>query len=134
MNMLTGASPSRGTKEDLGSDGGAAFLTELKSINPKDFASQSPDGRASQKLLHTKDSQANMSPSPQPGFMNMTVPNSPVTSPQNMLVSFKFLTQVPIEEFVVQEHSRANKTSARLRSNASVKIERELQRKIKENY
>ena len=51
-----------------------------------------------------------------------------------MLVSFKFLTQVPIEEFVVQEHSRANKTSARLRSNASVKIERELQRKIKENY
>ena len=51
-----------------------------------------------------------------------------------MLVSFKFLTQVPIEEFVVQEHSRANRTSARLRSNVSVKIERELQRKIKENY
>ena len=64
----------------------------------------------------------------------MTVPHSPATSPQNMLVSFKFLTQVPIEEFVVQEHSKANKTSARLRSNASVKIERELQRKIKENY
>ena len=38
MNMLTGVSPSRGTKEDLGMDG-AAFLTELKSINPKDFAS-----------------------------------------------------------------------------------------------
>ena len=39
MNMLTGASPSRGTKEDLGMDGGAFGLTELKSINPKDFAS-----------------------------------------------------------------------------------------------
>ena len=39
MNNFTGASPSRGTKEDLGMDGGAFGLTELKSINPKDFAS-----------------------------------------------------------------------------------------------
>ena len=38
MNMLTGGSPSRATKEDLGLDGGGAFgLTELKSINPRDL-------------------------------------------------------------------------------------------------
>ena len=48
------------------------------------------------------------------------------------LVSFGFLKDVPIEEFVVQENSRANKLSSRLKSNASVKIERELNRKIKE--
>lgn len=49
-----------------------------------------------------------------------------------MLVSFNFLTQVPIEEFVMQEHSKASKLSARLKSNADLKIEQELQRKIKE--
>lgn len=49
-----------------------------------------------------------------------------------MLVSFNFLTQVPIEEFVHQEHSKASKLSARLKSNADIKIESELQRKIKE--
>jgi len=49
-----------------------------------------------------------------------------------MLVSFNFLTQVPIEEFVIQEHSKASKLSARLKSNASMKIERELERKIRE--
>ncbi len=49
-----------------------------------------------------------------------------------MLVSFNFLTQVPIEEFVHQEHSKASKLSARLKTNASMKIERELERKIEE--
>jgi len=49
-----------------------------------------------------------------------------------MLVSFNFLTQVPIEEFVIQEHSKASKLSARLKTNASMKIERELERKIEE--
>ena len=49
-----------------------------------------------------------------------------------MLVSFNFLTQVPIEEFVIQEHSKASKLSARLKTNASLKIERELERNIKD--
>ena len=49
-----------------------------------------------------------------------------------MLVSFNFLTQVPIEEFVIQEHSKASKLSARLKTNASMKIERELERKIED--
>jgi len=39
---------------------------------------------------------------------------------------------VPIEEFVIQEHSKASKLSARLKTNASMKIERELERKIEE--
>ena len=46
--------------------------------------------------------------------------------PHNQLVSFNFLTQVPIDDFVIQEHSKASKMSARLKSNASMKIEREL--------
>jgi len=53
-------------------------------------------------------------------------------SGSNMLVSFNFLTQVPIEEFVIQEHSKASKLSARIKTNASMKIERELERKLKE--
>ena len=64
--------------------------------------------------------------------MSPSVIGSPNASGQNMLVSFNFLTQVPIEEFVVQEHSKASKLSARLKSNASMKIERELERKIKD--
>lgn len=39
---------------------------------------------------------------------------------------------MPIEEFVIQEHSKASKLSARLKTNASMKIERELERKIEE--
>ena len=56
-----------------------------------------------------------------------------INTPQpQALVSFNFLTQVPIEDFVMQEHQKASKMSARLKSNASLKIERELQRKIRE--
>ena len=33
---------------------------------------------------------------------------------------------------MIQEHSKASKLSARLKSNASIKIERELERKIRE--
>lgn len=67
--------------------------------------------------------------SPLPQF-NYTSHSPNAASSQ--LVSFNFLTQVPIEEFVIQEHQKASKMSARLKSNASIKIERELQRKIKE--
>jgi len=35
-----------------------------------------------------------------------------------MLVSFNFLTQVPIDEFIVQENSKASKLSARLKQTA----------------
>ena len=72
-----------------------------------------------------KGSETQLSPSPQ-------LNTSTQISPQNMLVSFNFLTQVPIEDFVTQEHSKASKLSARLKSNASMKIERELERKIRE--
>jgi len=64
--------------------------------------------------------------------MNPGVLGSPSSNGQNMLVSFNFLTQVPIEEFVIQEHSKASKLSARLKTNASIKIERELERKIRD--
>ena len=64
--------------------------------------------------------------------MSPSALGSPSATGSNMLVSFNFLTQVPIEEFVIQEHSKASKLSARLKSNASMKIERELERKIKE--
>lgn len=63
------------------------------------------------------------------GVSAMSLINTP--QPQAM-VSFNFLTQVPIEDFVIQEHQKASKMSARLKSNASMKIERELQRKIRE--
>ena len=53
-------------------------------------------------------------------------------TPSSALVSFNFLTQVPIEDFVLQEHNKASKMSARLKQNASAKIERELSRKIRE--
>lgn len=74
------------------------------------------------------------SASPSPMFNAMSMPTAP-SSPQpgsSMLISFNFLTQVPIEEFVMKEHENASKLSARLRSNADLKIEKELQRKIKE--
>lgn len=74
-----------------------------------------------------------MSPSPSPGLFNtISGTNSPQQNSNSMLVSFNFLTQVPIEEFVIQEHSKASKLSARLKTNASMKIERELERKIED--
>ena len=50
--------------------------------------------------------------------MNRTSPQTP----NNMLVSFNFLTQVPIDEFIMQEHSKANTMSSRMRNTASMKI------------
>lgn len=64
------------------------------------------------------------------GFM-MGASTSP-TTPNNVLVSFNFLTQVPIDEFIHQENSKASKMSARLRNTASMKIQGELHRKIRE--
>ena len=48
------------------------------------------------------------------------------------MVSFNFLAQQPIDEFILQENSKASKMSARLRNTASMKISYELSRKIKE--
>lgn len=121
----------------MNDDIGGAFLTDLKKPSSRmNLNSQSPDGRASAARL-PKGSAGDMSPSPmnnqqQGSFMNPGMLGSPSSTGQNMLVSFNFLTQVPIDEFVIQEHSKASKLSARLQQNASVKIERELQRKIKE--
>ena len=47
-----------------------------------------------------------------------------------MMMSFNFITSVPIDEFVQQENYKASKVSARLRSRASIKIEDELKRKL----
>jgi len=49
-----------------------------------------------------------------------------------MMLSFNFLTQVPIEEFLSQEQHKASRLTARIKSRASLKIEEELQRRIKE--
>ena len=67
------------------------------------------------------------------GNMNFTM-MSGVSSPNpgSMLVSFNFLAQQPIDEFIMQENSKASKMSARLRNTASMKISFELNRKIKE--
>ena len=67
------------------------------------------------------------------GNMNFTM-MSGVSSPNpgSMLVSFNFLAQQPIDEFIMQENSKASKMSARLRNTASMKISLELNRKIKE--
>ena len=65
------------------------------------------------------------------GLMPLTGPTSPIT-PNTALVSFNFLTQVPIDEFIHQENSKASKMSARLRNTASMKIQSELNRKIRE--
>ena len=123
--------------DDIGLGGGNAFLTDLKKTSSRmNLNSQSPDGRASAARLNPtgKGSAAgDMSPNQQGSFMNPGMLGSPSSTGQNMLVSFNFLTQVPIEEFVIQEHSKASKLSARLKDNASAKIERELERKIKEN-
>ena len=53
-------------------------------------------------------------------------------TPQNVLVSFNFLTQVPIDDFIHQENQKASMMSARLRNTASMKIQGELNRKIRE--
>ena len=49
-----------------------------------------------------------------------------------MMMSFNFITSVPIDEFVQVENSKASKAQDRLRSRASLKIEDELKRKLKE--
>lgn len=113
-----------------------AFLTEMKS--PPTVTQQT----SRQNLTAT---QGEMTNSAARVAMGRTSANeagsagrgfSPVTSPasKSMMVSFNFLTQVPIEEFVIQEHSKASKLSARFRSTASRTIENELQRKIKEKF
>ena len=114
--------------DDIGlGGGGGAFLTDLKKTGSRmNLNSQSPDGRASAARLNGKGSAGEMSPNQQGSFMNPAMLGSPSSTGQNMLVSFNFLTQVPIEEFVIQEHSKASKLSARLKDNASAKIEREL--------
>ena len=48
------------------------------------------------------------------------------------MMSFNFFTSLPIEEFVQEENLKASKMSERLRSRASIKIEEELKRKLKE--
>lgn len=111
-------------------------MTEIKQVSKQDSrmnlnVNQSPGSRASGARVHQgrgsgTEMQMSMSPSPQPGYM------SPVSAGQTALVSFNFLTQVPIEEFVINENAKASKLSARMKSNASIKIERELQRKIEE--
>lgn len=91
--------------------------------------SQSPEARTGMKQENT--SGLLVSPSPSPAYNTVSGNASPQNS-SSMLVSFNFLTQVPIEDFVIQEHSKASKLLARLKTNASIKIERELERKIEE--
>ena len=104
---------------DLGGGGGAFGLTELKAPMTKpssrmNLNTMSPDAR--------KNSVDPLQASPpQQPFSSMSGTGSPMGH-TSMMVSFNFLTQVPIEEFVHQEHSKASKLSARLKSNASIKI------------
>ena len=116
--------------DDLGI--GATFLTEMKQEGRMNMNlnTQSPDTRSNAIMLKEGQSGMLLSPSPSPGFNTVSGNTSPNSN--SMLVSFNFLTQVPIEEFVIQEHSKASKLSARLKTNASIKIERELERKIEE--
>lgn len=125
MNVFNTVTPGRRPSQMNDDIGGAFQLTEIKKKDSRvNLNSQSPDTRGSAFHLG-KDSNAQISPT---GFVNS--PQSPGGG--NMLVSFNFLTQVPIEEFVIQEHSKASKLSARLKTNASLKIERELERNIKD--
>lgn len=134
MNVLQSVTPARRPSQmndDIGL-GGGAFMTDLKPSS-RNLNQQSADPRGSAvKLVKGSAGGGDMSPNQQGSFMNPGVLGSPSSTGQNMLVSFNFLTQVPIEEFVIQEHSKASKLSARLKSNASIKIERELERKIRE--
>ena len=101
----SGVTPARRPSQmndDIGLGGGSAFLTDLKKPSSRmNINSQSPDGRASAARLNGKGSAGDMSPNPQGSFMNPGMLGSPSSTGQNMLVSFNFLTQVPIEEFVI---------------------------------
>lgn len=115
---------------------GNSFITEVKT--------QPVSKRDSRHNLHLNQNSAegriNKTQSPSlaehspPQHMNFTMMSGSATpnAPQNMLVSFNFLTQVPIDEFILQENSKASKMSARLRNTASMKITYELNQKIKE--
>ena len=108
--------------DDIFTGGGAFNLTEVK-VTPTINLSPDP---SIQRLQTIKALDTVVKAVTSLGSINNQQAQSPA------LVSFGFLKDVPIEEFVVQENSRANKLSSRLKSNASVKIERELNRKIKE--
>ena len=131
LNILAGRpapnvfspAPRRQSMNDDLNNGGTFTLTEPPPASRTNFAS--PD-RASAMNREAKQS---ISQAEMLGVSAMSLINTP--QPQAM-VSFNFLTQVPIEDFVIQEHQKASKMSARLKSNASMKIERELQRKIRE--
>lgn len=89
--------------DDIGL-GGGAFMTDLKKTSSRmNLNPQSPDTRASAVRLQAgKGSAGEIAPQNQLGsYMNPGVLGSPSSNGQNMLVSFNFLTQVPIEEFVI---------------------------------
>ena len=79
--------------QDLGI--GTSFLTEVKEITKR-------ESRMNMNL--------NTQSPPLRGMSDMQNSNSPAlgftanASPKSMLVSFNFLTQVPIDEFIVQEN------------------------------
>lgn len=119
--------------EDIGMEGGT-FMTEPKGLVRKSSSRMnlnqaSPDRASAKMRANNRSSDMDLLKSSPVSFMNNQ--GSPNAS-TGQLVSFNFLTQVPIEEFVIQEQSKASKMSARMKSNHSMKIERELERKIKE--
>lgn len=49
------------------------------------------------------------------------------------MVGFNFLTGVPLDDFIEEANFKASKISERMRSRASLKVEEELTRRLKEN-
>lgn len=113
---------------------GNSFLTEVKnslSMTRKDSRTNMGEGRGS-KANASPLIVDSLSPSPNMTHMGFGMSSTSPTTPNNMLVSFNFLTQVPIDEFILQENSKASKMQQQMRNTASMKIHCELSRKVKE--
>ena len=83
---------------------GNSFLTEVKTVGKKDSRTNMGMGLGRGSTTNVSPNiNDNVSPSPNMTHMGFSMPQSGTQSPNsasNMLVSFNFLTQVPIDEFI----------------------------------
>ena len=120
-----------GTKQasKTGNDDLGTFLTmtDVKPMAPNTI-SKSPEVRKSSMNIFNPNKSVDNVNTQSP--LSQSARASPGS--QSMMMSFNFITSVPIDEFVQVENSKASKAQDRLRSRASLKIEDELKRKLKE--
>lgn len=106
------------------------FLTEFKPSTTRNVVTKRQSQSIPQKITD-KNIVNSSGQSPKVNFMSQTARHS--TSPDHtMMMSFNFMTQLPIEDFISREQFKASKITERHKSRASLKVEMELQRKIRD--